>query len=387
MSPWRNRLRAALVRGGYSVGRLLPTRRRVVLATAHADSISGNLEWLRRGLERLEPAVPVDVVASRARPGLRGILAGIGLSLRAGWHLATARVVILDDYFFPRYVVPRRAGTTTIQVWHACGAFKRFGYSLGDAEFGSASASAGGLRVHTNYDLCLVSAERFAPFYAEAFDQPIERFTSRLGIPRTDLFFDEAAKARTVAAIHAAFPQLAGRQVVLYAPTFRGARTTEARTPTELDLIALDAALGRTHVVLLREHPFARALRRDRREALPPSVVDASDWPEINELMLVSDVLVTDYSSAIYEFALLGRPIAFFAPDQADYVRERGFYLDWPADLPGPVFETTPALIEHLSAASFDLERVRRFAAASFDVADGGATERLVTEVVRPALR
>jgi teichoic acid ribitol-phosphate primase len=103
--------------------------------------------------------------------------------------------------------------------------------------------------------------------------------------------------------------------------------------------------------------------------------------------MLVSDVLVTDYSSAIYEFALVGRPIAFFAPDQADYVRERGFYLDWPADLPGPVFETTPALIEHLSAASFDLERVRRFAAASFDVADGGATERLVTEVVRPALR
>jgi CDP-ribitol ribitolphosphotransferase len=102
--------------------------------------------------------------------------------------------------------------------------------------------------------------------------------------------------------------------------------------------------------------------------------------------MLVSDVLVTDYSSAIYEFALLGRPIGFFAPDHAAYEAERGFYFDFATGVPGPVFETSEALAAWLRDGPFDTDRVRQFAAESFDVADGAATRRFVTEVVDPAL-
>ena len=76
--------------------------------------------------------------------------------------------------------------------------------------------------------------------------------------------------------------------------------------------------------------------------------------------MLVSDVLVTDYSSAIYEFALLGRPMVFFAPDYEAYERERGFYFDYRTGVPGPIFETTEALAQYLRAGDFDLDRVER---------------------------
>jgi CDP-glycerol glycerophosphotransferase (TagB/SpsB family) len=127
----------------------------------------------------------------------------------------------------------------------------------------------------------------------------------------------------------------------------------------------------------------ARPLERD----LEGFVIDVSGYPDINELMLVSDVLVTDYSSAIYEYALLGRPMAFFAPDHAAYEGERGFYFDFRTGVPGPIFETTEALAAWLRAGEFDLERVARFRAESFDVADGRATERFVDEIVEPALR
>ena len=103
--------------------------------------------------------------------------------------------------------------------------------------------------------------------------------------------------------------------------------------------------------------------------------------------MLVADVLVTDYSSAIYEFALLGRPIAFLAPDGDAYGGERGFYLDFPADLPGPVFATTAELAAAIRADAFDVARVEAFAKASFDVVDGHSTARIVDEVIVPALR
>jgi teichoic acid ribitol-phosphate primase len=374
-----------LVRLGFAFGRLAPVRRRVVLATSHADRPSGNLLELRDRLIAGWPAVPVVVLARRLLPGpVAGVRAAID-AVVAGWHLATARLFVVDDYYFPMYAIRPRPGTTRIQLWHACGAFKRFGYSVLDRAFGADEADVSSFPIHTNYDLCLVSAARFAPFYAEAFRQPLERITARLGIPRTDLFFDASRMAAAAEAVRRRYAIPDGRRVILYAPTFRGARGTSATSPSGLDMARLGQALAGDHVVLHRPHPYV--------VAEPPAhgpegfVIDVSTWPELNELMLVSDILVTDYSSAIFEFALLERPIVFFAPDEPAYEVERGFYWDFPRDAPGPIARTTDELIGILRAGVGDLDRVRAFRAASFDVADGRATERLIEDVVLPALR
>jgi CDP-glycerol glycerophosphotransferase (TagB/SpsB family) len=388
MSPRLRHLGAALVRLGFALGRMTLLRSRVVLATAHADRIGGNLAFIRDELASRQPRIPTTVLAHRASDSLSGRARSLFDLVVAGWHLATARVVVVDDYYFPMDAIRPRPGTTRVQVWHACGAFKRFGYSVLDKGFGADEAAVAGFPIHVNYDLCLVSAMRIAPFYAEAFRQPVERFASRFGIPRTDLFFDAPRVAAAAAAVRARYRIPPDRRVILYAPTFRGERTTQARSPEDLDLDVLRDALGSDHVLLVRAHPFAaaRSGAASRGRAGDAFAIDVSDHPEIDELMLVSDVLVTDYSSAIYEFALLDRPIGFFAPDHAAYARERGFYLDYPADLPGPAFETTEDLAGWLRAGAFDLERIRRFRNESFDVADGRATRRLVDEIVVPAL-
>jgi len=378
-------LRATLVRLGFLLGRLLPLRSRVVLATGHAPRISGNLAWIREGLRTARPDVEVVAYGHEPGGGRRRLPATALHALRAGYLLATSRLVVVDDFFFPMYVITPRVGTTFVQAWHACGAFKKFGYSVLDKGFGADEAYVRSISIHSNYDVCLVSAARFAPFYAEAFGQPVELFTSRLGIPRTDLFFDAARVTQAAARVRSRYRIPEGKRVVLYAPTFRGERITVARDPDELDMTLLAKSLGEDHVVLLRSHPFVRA-RAATDPALASFLIDVSDWPDINELMLVSDVLVTDYSSAMYEFALLGRPMAFFTPDADDYLKERGFYLDFPADLPGPAFTRSDELADYLRTGLFDLDRVRAFAAASFDVADGRATERFIREVVDPAL-
>jgi CDP-ribitol ribitolphosphotransferase len=360
-------------------------RARLVLATSQADRLGGNLAWIRDGMATRRAGTPVVVLARRQRAGPLGRLRAAIDLLVAGWHLATARVFVVDDHYPAMNLVRPRPGTWRIQTWHACGAFKRFGYDVADRSFGADPATLAAFPIHRNYDLCLVSAARFIPVYASAFHLPPDRFTARLGIPRTDRFFDTAGMAATADRVRTRYGIDPETTVVLYAPTFRGERTTAARSPDELDLGRLADRLGDRHVVLLRAHPFVAARQRiDRLER--GRVIDASDHPDINELMLVSDVLVTDYSSAIYEYALLGRAIGFFAPDHAAYGAERGFYLDVPADLPGPLFETTDALADWLEAGRFDLGRIRDFAAASFDVADGRATDRLLAEVIEPLL-
>lgn len=380
-------LRMLLTRLGFAVGRLLPLRPRVVLATAHGDRLSGNLAWIREGLRAERPDLAIVELTDHPGRGLRRTLRSVVQAVRAGFHLASARLFVVDDYFFPMYVVRPRAGTTFVQAWHACGAFKKFGYSVLDKGFGADEAYIRSVPIHANYDLCLVSAARFIPAYSEAFRQPPERFDARLGIPRTDLFFDSARStaAATEVRRHYAIPD--NRRTVLYAPTFRGKRITEARSPLDLDIEALAAALGEDHVLLRRDHPFVRASRPGpQQRARGGFEIDVSDHPDMNELLLVADVLVTDYSSAMYEYALLGRPIGFFAPDHAAYEAERGFYFDLATGLPGPIFTTTDDLARWLRAGEFDAERVRRFAAQSFDAADGGATHRFVAEVVGPAM-
>ncbi len=150
----------------------------------------------------------------------------------------------------------------------------------------------------------------------------------------------------------------AGRRVILYAPTFRGDTITDAHATDDLDLHALKAVLGDDHVLLVRLHPFVRSQTPIGPE-LADFAIDVSDYPDINELMLVSDVLVTDYSSAIYEFSLLGRPMVFFAPDYEAYEKERGFYFDYRTGVPGTHLRDDARRSPRTCApVSFDLERV-----------------------------
>jgi teichoic acid ribitol-phosphate primase len=376
-------LRLALVRLGFAVGSRLPLLRRVVLATAHAEHIGGNLAAIREKLHSGHPDIEVVILAHRPGRGLRTKLVAAMQAVAAGYQLGRARLFVVDDYFFPIYAIRPRRGTTIVQTWHASGAFKKMGYSLAGKQFGADASLLRRVRIHSNYDVCLISSMHVLPHYVDAFRLPPDRFTSRVGVPRTDVLLAPDADARATA-VRERHGIAAGRRVVLYAPTFRGDRITDARTTRDLDLRVLHAALGDDHVLLLRLHPFVRsAVEPDSQ--LDGFVVDVSDHSDVNELLLCSDVLVTDYSSIIYDFSLLGRPMVFFTPDRAAYERERGFYFDYD-EVPGPIFDTTPPLATYLRDAEFDVARVEQFARNAFDVADGQATQRFVDRIVLPAL-
>ena len=235
---------------------------------------------------------------------------------------------IVDEWFFPMYAITPRPGTVRAQVWHGAGAFKKFGYSVLDKSFGADEDMVRLVPIHSNYDVCLVSSTAATPSYMDAFRLPRERFTSFLGVPRTDLFFDAARRARATEAVRQRYGLRHDAKVLLYAPTFRGDHPSAARYQDDLDLRVMRDALVESWVLLIRLHPFVRRPARLPDE-LVGFVVDVSDWPDMNELMLVADLLVTDYSSAIFEYALLERPMAFFAPDLDAYEHERGFYFDY----------------------------------------------------------
>lgn len=123
--------------------------------------------------------------------------------------------------------------------------------------------------------------------------------------------------------------------VVLYAPTWRNVHRAGRVMAWDDYLDPADLAIGQDGVVLVRAHHVTRA-----RAATGERVIDVSAYPHVEDLILAADVLVTDYSSVAFDFAITGKPVVQYAPDLKDYSRERGFYRDWPATSPWPVTTT-----------------------------------------------
>lgn len=389
--PLRTVVRVLAARAGAALAKLRPIQERVYIAANRDGVLRGNLAEIERALRAL-PAAPTilrETGSDGERNGGVPILSLITAVLRIAkrsYRIATSRVVIVDDYFFPIYPVKKRSGVTIIQVWHACGAFKRFGRATLEAEWGADEIFLKWVPIHSNYDLTLVSSASIAHIYADAFGQPIEKITAALGIPRTDGLAPSPQRDASEREVRTRLGLVDNRTTIMYAPTFRGADLKGAAAPELLDIAALYRALGDRYRLILRLHPFVKSAMRIPEEARD-FVVDASREPDVNEVMLAADILVTDYSSIIFEYALLNRPMAFLAPDLAAYERERGFFFDYRSGVPGPVLETTEQLLTWIDAKAFDLPRVAKFAAESFDVMDGHATERVVEQVILPALR
>ncbi|MBX6353222.1 MAG: CDP-glycerol glycerophosphotransferase family protein [Thermoflavifilum sp.] len=303
--------------------------------------------------------------------------------LRAGYHLARSRYFVIDDYFFPAYVIQPRAGTDIVQLWHAAGAFKKFGYSAIGTEFGPSQRYLQEVPVHANYSWVFVSAREVVPFYAEAFNMPEERVLP-LGVPRTDVFFDDHARQAARQHLIRSHPELAHRKIVLYAPTYRGRSYTPDEFVLPLQARQMAERLGDAYALVVHLHPYVRRWRWPEGEEAPRFAYVVDDM-SMEELMFVADVLVTDYSSVIFDFSLLDRPMAFLAPDLEDYLRERNFYYNYMDLVPGPIFRDTASLSEWIQRREFDMAQIKRFRDRFFDHQDGHSSDRIVRYLLERA--
>ncbi|MBQ5969559.1 MAG: CDP-glycerol glycerophosphotransferase family protein [Clostridia bacterium] len=296
--------------------------------------------------------------------------------------LATARALFLDEGTDLLSHVPVRKETAVIQLWHGCGAFKKFGLSVADRKFGADADYMKDHPFHSHYSLVTVSSPEVVWAYAEAMGYPEGSGVIRpTGVSRTDVFFDEMFLRSAKEHLLAAVPQAKGRRVLLYAPTFRG-NIREAAAPTVLDIASLQAAVGEGSVLLIKHHPHVR-----HRPPVPEScrtfAFDVTDSLTIEDLLCVSDVCISDYSSLVFEYSLFERPMVFLADDLDDYFDWRGFYYDYRELAPGPVVQTTAELIDVLTHPDthFDVARVRAFKEKFMSACDGHATARILDDI------
>lgn len=350
---------------------------RILFTSSSRSEIGGNEKFVYdRMVERgVDKQFHIDFSYKESIKSYRSPLSKFSFARK----LAMANIILCDDYQPELYLVDYLPHVQIIQLWHACGAFK----TVGLERLGKPGAPAFNTRIHKCYTAMTVSSQLAADHYAEAFGIHESKILP-LGVPRTDIFFSEEYRKAIIPQVEAAFPMVKdAKEVIMYAPTFRGVNAKNASFP--MDMIDFDAwgeYLHESHsVMLIKMHPFVKE-PLNIPEQYRDVIVDASAYREINNMLFVTDLLITDYSSVIYEFSLFHKPMLFYAFDRMKYEADRGFYEPYSEMVPGKIVRTSEELLHAIRKRDFEFEKVDPFVKKNFKFTDGKATDRIIDTLI-----
>ncbi|UVI95408.1 teichoic acid ribitol-phosphate polymerase TarL [Staphylococcus aureus] len=344
----------------------------VLFTSDSRPTMSGNFEYIYNEMLRqnLDKKYDIHTVFKANITDRRGIID----KFRLPYLLGKADYIFVDDFHPLIYTVRFRRSQEVIQVWHAVGAFKTVGFSRTGKKGGPFIDSLN----HRSYTKAYVSSETDIPFYAEAFGIK-EKNVVPTGVPRTDVLFDEAYATQIKQEMEDELPIIKGKKVILFAPTFRGSGHGTAHYPFfKIDFERLARYCEKNNaVVLFKMHPFVKN-RLNIADKHKQYFVDVSDFREVNDILFITDLLISDYSSLIYEYAVFKKPMIFYAFDLEDYITTRDFYEPYESFVPGKIVQSFDALMDVLDNEDYEGEKVIPFLDKHFKYQDGRSSERLV---------
>ena len=245
-------------------------------------------------------------------------------TIRAAYYRMTAGILFSNIGF--NSSIPKRKGQIYINTWHGGGAYKQVGVDLKEEQH-PANIKINKLCA-AEVDYFISSSREFTRCMSAAKLIPQDKFLG-VGMPRNDILLKEdTTNKKTIAGtIRRSYGLPEEQKIVLYAPTYRdNTRGETEKLDVRQTLNALTQRFGGEWTMLVRAHHFSDMQKME-------NAIDVSDYPDMQELLVAADVLITDYSSSMWDFALTGKPGFLFVPDLCDYESERKFYTPietWP---------------------------------------------------------
>ena len=354
----------AAMNGVYCVLKLLPAQKKAVFISRQTDEMPIDFRLIIEELESRKCGWKTVVLAKRLKRGAVAT-AGYGFhTMRQMYHLATARAAIIDGYCIPVSVLKHKKCLKIIQIWHAIGCMKKFGYAMIGEEEGSSEDVARIMKMHKNYDYALISSYSFVRDYLEGFRIEREKIL-QIPLPKADLLTSEEYLKKQRDKLIREYPALAEKRNILYCPTFRKDETAAGegirRLIEEIDFDRYN--------LIYNPHPNSRAEVNDSRVMILP-------YPTM-ELLAVADYVISDYSSVIYEVGLAKKPVYLYGYDWKEYSRKRAFNLDLTKDVPTLFTDNPGEILKAIDDDDFDQEKFAEFIDRNVVMPEGGCASAI----------
>lgn len=329
----------------YFIIKIFPTKNKIVMITRQSNKPTLDFRLLCNYLKENNKEIEVKILAKKLEEGFVNKVVYSFYILKTMYHLATSKVCVLDGYCIPVSILKHKKKLKIIQIWHASGAVKKFGYQILDKKEGSDSKLVKLMCMHQNYDYVIAPSEITKEFFAEAFNIPKEKIV-KLGLPRLEYIsnpkYDKSEE------IYNEYPKLKGKENILYVPTFR--KDSNVNLLDEILKINIDES---KYNLIIKLHPL------DNTDVPDKYLVDKKY--SSFDLIKIADYIVTDYSALSIEASVLNKPIYILLQDLSNYNEDRGLNINLEKELPSFVCNNFSDVIYKISDKKYNINEISEY--------------------------
>lgn len=332
----------------YSILKILKVQNKITFISRQSNEVNIDFKLIIEQLKKENQNIKVIVLSKRLEKSLWSKVKYFFHMFVQMYHIATSKVVILDSYCILVSILKHRKSLKVIQIWHALGSLKKFGYSALDKKDGRSSNIAKYMNMHKNYTYILTSSEVSKPFFKEAFNAKDEQMKV-MSLPRVDFLQSKNYNKEVKDRFYNIYIETKNKKEnILYCPT--------QRKNEKIDIEKIIKAVNfDKYNLIIKLHNGEELVYVDGK------IINKNINFTGMELLHVADYIITDYSAIVYEAAIVEKPVYFYDYDYDIYMNDRGWYIDYKNEMPGPIEKNIDDIIKLIENKKWDKQRIIEF--------------------------
>ena len=359
--------------GIYSIMKLLPVKKQILLVSMQSNEPSLDFRLLVEEMKKQDNTIRYVFLCKKMESSLKRkidyvkyVLGMIGYVFKAMYYLATSKVCVTESYCVPVSILKHKKSLKIVQIWHASGAVKKFGYQCLGTEEGKPKEIAKLMCMHKNYDYAIAPSNITRQMFSEAFGIEKDKIVN-LGLPRLEYItnpkYDKSHE------IYAEYPELKNKKIIVYVPTFRKGKNVDLN---EMLNYPLDK---NKYKLIIKLHPLENA-------NVPEEYLIDSKYTSF-DLIKIADYIITDYSILSVEASLLEKPIFLYLYDIEEYNKNRGLNIDFERELKTFTSKSFNDIMSKIEKEEYDIQEIKNYKNKYIEVDTKNTIEPLAKFILR----
>lgn len=346
------------------------TKNKVTMLSRQSNNVNIDFKLLKKELESRNEEfnnVKIKILCRKIPNDIFGRIKYCFYTIKCMYHIATSKVCIIDGYNIAISVLKHKKNLKIIQIWHAMGAIKKFGYQILNKKEGTSEKITKMMNMHANYNCITCTSKATKEIYSKAFNTNIDKIKV-LGMPRIDYILGKENEINEkVKELLEENPKLKEKKNILYVPTFRKNEI--------LDILKIINVVDKEkYNLIIRLHPLDKTKVED--EYLINNKYNTFD------LIKIADYVITDYSAIAFEVATLNKPIFFYVYDIEKYNKTRGLNINLLEEMKSSSKTNIKDIIDIIENDTYNYNELKKFKQKYIETTDDKNTKRIVDYII-----
>lgn len=350
------RVKIYLIRSGIYVGKiflnliyffvkLFPVKEKITMLSRQSDKANIDFELIEREIKKRTNNVKIQILCKVIKKDAKSRFFYCFYILKCMYHIATSKVCVLDGYSIPISILKHKKGLEIIQMWHASGAVKKFGYQALNKKEGRGVSVAKLMDMHKNYTHVLAPSKATGRFFAEAFGVGEDKVVIN-ALPRIDYLLENNFTEQKIKQFYKEYPQYINKKIILYVPTFRKDKENNAQ---EL----IKNIKNSKYQLIVKPHPLDKTKIN--------SSYKVNQKYNTYDLLKIADYIITDYSAVAFEACVLEKPVYFYVYDINEYEKTRGLNIQLFDEMGNCTSTSIKEIIDSIENNNYDFNELNKF--------------------------